>query len=396
MLNYKTNNAFFNTILVFVLVVLSFDLLTKFLITHNYQGFTRYSAIPKLLLEIGLFVVFVKNIKDNRIVLLGFFTLISIVFLSFFMFNSIIENELLFQKVYNLNKYLYLFLFAETIFTLKEKVRRDVLISIRNIFIFVGFINGLFILIGSFFEFEILRSYYSTGRFGYDGLFLYTSGTSYIYVLLIITVYYEYIKKKTKPFLIFYFIIVSLFIGTKAIWLLIILLAIVHLLFNKRVIVRNISILGLLLSSLIGVFFYKYLVNIIVNSFSFGQNLYAEHGFLSVLTSTRDLLLKKAFIYIQENWTPINYFIGGIDLYKYGVEFEFVDIFLFFGLIGLVVYLFFVKRVFFYNNYIEKYKILLFIVLMLIVALAGNFFMNIISSIFAFSVFYTMYYIDEV
>jgi hypothetical protein len=300
------------------------------------------------------------------------------------------------QKVYNLNKYLYLFLFAETIFTLKEKVRRDVLISIRNIFIFVGFINGLFILIGSFFEFEILRSYYSTGRFGYDGLFLYTSGTSYIYVLLIITVYYEYIKKKTKPFLIFYFIIVSLFIGTKAIWLLIILLAIVHLLFNKRVIVRNISILGLLLSSLIGVFFYKYLVNIIVNSFSFGQNLYAKHGFLSVLTSTRDLLLKKAFIYIQENWTPINYFIGGIDLYKYGVEFEFVDIFLFFGLIGLVVYLFFIKRVFFYNNYIEKYKILLFIVLMLIIALAGNFFMNIISSIFAFSVFYTMYYIDEV
>lgn len=51
--------------------------------------------------------------------------------------------------------------------------------------------------------------------------------------------------------------------------------------------------------------------------------------------------------YITEKWSFANYFIGGIDFNRVRVEFEIVDIFLFFGIIGIAVYALFFKNVFF-------------------------------------------------
>ena len=85
-------------------------------------------------------------------------------------------------------------------------------------------------------------------------------------------------------------------------------------------------------------------------------------------------------------------FLLAIIFYKQIIKF--IDIFLFFGIIGLIIYLLFIKRIFF-TTYYSKYKILLFIALMLVVVFAGNFFMSIISSIFAYTVFQNMEYLHE-
>ena len=191
-----------------------------------------------------------------------------------------------------------------------------------------------------------------------------------------------------------HFILVSLLIGTKAIWLFLILLGIIHFAFHKKKIIRIISTTSIILGTILVIIFHDYIIKGIINSFSYGPSLYAEHGFITVLTSTRDLLLQNAIEYIQNNWTLSNYLFGGINLLEYGVEFEFIDIFLFFGIFGLIIYLLFLKRIFFTTFY-GKYKILLFIALMLVAAFAGNFFMSIISSIFAYTVFQNMAYLNK-
>jgi len=389
-LKLNKRSDYFYTILIVIIFFFSFDFISKLLLVYDYEGFTRYSAIPKILLEVVLIVILVKNYKKNYLGILYCLVLVGIVSLSFFLTNDKSDASL-FQKIYSLNKFLYLFIFAEAMLSLKKDNRMEVLYLIRNLFIIVGITNSIFILMGMFFDFEIFRSYRYTNRFGYNGFFVKTSETSYLYILLLITSYYEYIKtyKKTKLLLMLYFVFISLLIGTKAVWMFLVLLIFIHFVFNKKSVIRYFSIFGIIIITFLSFLFDKEIINIIVNSFSFGPSLYAERGFFSVLTSTRDLLMSNAYLYVQENWNWINYLFGGIDFFKYEVEFEFVDLFLFFGSVGLIVYLLFLKRVFF-SSYIEKYKVLLFIALLLVTAFAGNFFKSIICSLLAYVVFYSM------
>lgn len=381
-------------VLLLILIVFSFDLVTKILLTNHYDGFTRYSAIPKLGIELFLFYLLFKNKINDKINIIFGASLIGISVISFIVTQNQFDTQAIFQKIYVLNKYLYLFLFATVLLNLEKKKRKEILRNIRNIVLLIGVINGLLMILGLLTDFEILRSYRYTERFGFNGLFVKTSETSYMYILLIITTYYEYINSKRKGLLCLFFIAISLLIGTKAIWLFIILLSIIHFGFHKKKIIKYLARIGMLIGALLSYVFFDHIERIIVNSFSFGPRLFAEHGFLTVLTSGRDLLLTNAMVYVNENWSLLNYVVGGIDLEAYGVEFEFVDIFLFFGILGFVIYILFLKRIFF-NGFSSKYKVLLFIALMLVAAFAGNFFMSIICSIFAYTVFQNMAYLHE-
>jgi hypothetical protein len=92
------------------------------------------------------------------------------------------------------------------------------------------------------------------------------------------------------------------------------------------------------------------------------------------------MLFNDAMHYIHENWNFLNYFIGGIDFNKVRVEFEFVDIFLFFGIIGIVVYTLFFKNAFFKKNNIV-YNLILSAIL-LISFLSGNLIVSISNTLF--------------
>ena len=377
-----------------ILIIFSFDFLTKVLLYFHFEGFTRYSAIPKLVLELVLMYLFIKNKKRDYWGIFYFFGLIGVVFFNFLTSTDELSVDFFFQKIYNLNKFLYVFLFAEVVLSLEAIKRKEILQYIRNIFIFIGAINGVFMILGMLFDIELLRAYHFTERFGYNGFFVKTSETSYLYILLIITTYYEYIHKKTKGVLCVFFIVVSLLIGTKAIWLFLLLMLIIHFVFHKRKIIRITAIAGMIFASLLGFIFQQQIIRFVVQLFSYGPNLYAEHGFITLLSSRRDLLLQDALGHIQNDWTLVNYLFGGINLLEHGVEFEFVDIFLFFGMIGLFIYLLFVNKIFLATYYGGR-KILLFTTLMLVSSLSGNFFLSIVSSVFAFVVFQSMEYWHE-
>ncbi|KAB8152152.1 hypothetical protein EZY14_015580 [Kordia sp. TARA_039_SRF] len=388
MIHKKVN---LNIVLGVILCFLLFDLITKIFHVYRISGFNRYSAIPKLFLEVYLIYLFFKNSKKDIKGISCILILIIISGINLFFTDEKITNELIFNKVYDLNKYIYSFFFAIVLLAYEKNERIKVLTYIRNVLLVIGIINGICMIIGLFTNIELLRSYEGTGRFGYNGLFVKTSETSYMYILFIISTYYEYIKTNKNGLLCLFFIFVSLLIGTKAIWLFILLLTGIHLLLHKNKFIRSVSKVGLALSVLFSFIFYDYIVKLVVNSFSFGPVIYEKHGFLTVLTSKRDLLLMDTIAYINEKGTVLNYLFGGINIRKYGSEFGIVDIFIFFGIIGIIIFTYLIKRIYF-KEFAGIHKILLLISLILVTFFAGNFFMSIMCSIFAFVVFQNMDY----
>lgn len=383
-----------SVVVILIIAVFMFDFITKCFIVFNVEGFKRYSALPKIFIEIGAVVFILKNgIKDKRIVTYVLI-LISISILSSIMSLSELSYNDLLDKLYNLNKYLFLSFFVTAFLSFKIKKRIEISIQIRDIVLAIGVINGLFMIFGFLFEYEILKAYPYTKRFGYNGFLVKTSEASYLYILLIITTYYDYIYNKTKGVLCLYFILVSFLIGTKAIWLFVILLILIHFLNHKKRQIRYFFGMGLIAGSIMIFIFKEYLTKIVVNSFSFGPEIYNEHGFITLLTSTRDLLFFNTISHLKEYGTYVIYLFGGVSLKNFSVEFEFVDLFLFFGVIGLLVYILLVNRLFLQERG-TKNKTLLFFALMCVSFFAGNFFMSVICSIFAFVIFKHMDYLNK-
>ncbi|MEM6718256.1 MAG: hypothetical protein AAF611_02975 [Bacteroidota bacterium] len=390
-ISYIKANTLFFVVLSTILLFLAFDFTTKFSNVNSYKGFSRFSAIPKTLFEILLFVLLLKNFKKVKKHLWIVGALVLITALGLLISNDTITRELVTSKAYDLNKYLYSFFFAFAILSLDEKKQYSITKSIVNIFIIIGIINALCMLLGMFTDFETLRSYPYTKRFGYNGFFVKTSETSFMYILLIITTYYQYIqtKKLSIGLCCLFFMGISLLIGTKIVWLMIMLIVATHFLLHENKVIRIIAQTGIVLLLTSIFLFYQAIEKMIINAFSFGPYIYDNHGFMAVLTSKRNILLNETMQYLSENGSFYNYLIGGINTREHGVQFEIVDILLFFGFLGLIFFSILVYRVYF-NTYAGKLKVALFVAFMLVVCFAGNFFTSIMCSIFAFVVFQHM------
>ncbi|MFK2819100.1 hypothetical protein U0L90_03160 [Flavobacteriaceae sp. LMIT009] len=302
------------------------------------------------------------------------------------------------SSLYILNKYLYVFFFIMAFSALDEEKRKNLLIQIKDVVILIGIVNGFFMFFGLFSQWEILKAYPFSNRFGYNGFFVKTSEASYLYILLIIATYFDYLVKRTNGILCLYFIFIAFLLGTKAIWIFVGLVILLHFLYNESKVVKKGFIIGLTSAVIVTLFFWTKFIELIINVFPYGSKMYQEHGIITILLSTRDILLINAIDFFKINGTWLMYLFGGNNLRDIGVEFEFIDIFLFFGLLGLIVYALLIKRSFFHplsKNTYNQHKLLLFLSLMLVAFFAGNFFMSIISSIFAFVIFRLIDFFNE-
>jgi hypothetical protein len=392
---FKQNtNKYWNIAALVVVLIFLFDFITKCIIIFDIDGFKRYSAIPKTLLEIGIVALLLKKKAIRYPILIYLLILVSI-----FVLNNILKiNQFkwgdFLSNLYILNKYLYVFFFIMAYSTLEEKRRKNLLIQIKDIVILIGIVNGVFMILGLLTQWEILKSYPFSSRFGYNGFFVKTSEASYLYILLVITTYFDYLVKRTNGILCLYFIFIAFLLGTKAIWVFVGLVMLLHFFYNERRVVKKGFIIALTSTITIMLFSWTKFIELIINVFPYGSKMYQEHGIITVLLSTRDILLISAIDFLKINGTWLMYLFGGNNLRDIGVEFEFIDIFLFFGLLGLIVYALLIKRSFFSRS-CNKHKALLFFSLMLVTFFAGNFFMSIISSIFAFVIFENMDYSER-
>ncbi|WP_157515075.1 hypothetical protein [Gaetbulibacter saemankumensis] len=348
--------------------------------------------LPKIFIEVGaIFLILKKGIKDKKLIT---YLLMLIGLSAISMVNIPFNLNDIFDKLYVLNKYLFLSVFAVAFLSFEEDIRIKIIIQIRNTILVLGIINGLFMVFGLISQWEILKAYPNTHRFGYNGFLLKTSEASYLYILLIITTYYDYFLNKKNGILCLYFVAISFFLGTKAVWLFVTLLVSIHFLLHKKKQLRYIYSICIMTCFLVFYFFNDFIIRTVVSLFSFGPEIYNKHGFITFITSTRDLLLINTLNHLKEYGTYIIYFFGGINLKNFGVEFEFVDLFLFFGAFGLIVYILIIKRLFF-TEY-TKIKLLVFLALMCVAFFAGNFFVSFICSLFAYAVFKYMDYLNRI
>ena len=278
------------------------------------------------------------------------------------------------------NKYIFAFIIFQAIYKLKEQENLvEVLVSIlENIFL----INSIIILVGAVFHIDLLRSYpgIRSQRFGYIGFIPAVNEATLFYLIGISLSYYRRYILKIRTYKFFIIVSASLLLGTKAIYLILVSLLLLHLIrtssFKAKVIV---------LSTLTILFFaIKYYLTTADAQVRFNLffRLANEYGIMSMLLSSRDLLLKNRFFANMEFWSPINYLTGGQNQLKFLIEMDLFDMFLIFGALGSVLYLalFFTSLFTFKKNrFFNLYFILIYF---FVAALGGHFFASALNALY--------------
>lgn len=234
-----------------------------------------------------------------------------------------------------------------------------------RVFEYIILFNAFIIIIGFVFNISVFRTYLGD-RFGFNGLFVTSAASSYIYSITLIFLFSKYKENlfKSIPNLI---IILSIFlVGTKVCYLFLACFFLVYFLkysvISKKIIISlfvTILFLGLYL------FFFKY---------GIFNEIRERDGLISSVMSHRDrLFLEETIPYIQEHWGSLNYLFGGVSDLSTKSQIEFIDIFYFFGIIGgFCYYYIFLKEFLVFKMNI--YLVILLSVLFILVLLGGNFF----------------------
>ncbi len=349
--------------LIFVLLVLT-ELIYKILITQ-FGIDVKISASFKLLLQ-GFFMV--QIIRDNYKKLWPLLAL-----LGCFLIGQVgqVDNQVLQKNLWFFDKYAFILLTLLYVNTLHNRARYFKLLA----WCFEGFlmINSLAILLGAIFQIDLFETY-SSSRFGYNGLILRSGAASYIYIIgLFYALHQVIVAKNNKWLLLFITAIASFLLGTKSIylgWGFVFLYLIWQLGWLKKIWVK--VLFGLLI--ILIMVLWKPLLEFIFSLSSTFQKVYEQDGLFSSLFSLRDKHLMEEMIpLMQEQWTWKNYLFGGGFNMHWRSQFGLLDLFYFFGIIGMVLYLFTFWKIFvtFKRNFFTN---IVLGCLFVIMALSAHFF----------------------
>jgi len=351
--------------------------LTKFFFYSNYE-FYRFGVYIKISF-VCLYLF--SHYKSKVLKVLFFFYLIHLLGLLFLknessLFLNIKSNLLYFSK------YTFIFIIID-LFINYCNTKSAISKVIKLLFKILNF-NFVLICIGLIANISYLKTYKYPFRFGFDGLFQMNSHASYIYIFASIFVFYEAIKHKTYSRNLIIIILSSMLVGTKAIYLFYALLTI-YLLSHFRL-WKSFMTFAVLGCSLIYLFRESVLVFVTKKAPLF-MDLNDNFGLFTALTSTRNMLFEETFSKIVSHnyWSLPNFFFGGSYFNEIRTEFGFIDLYLFWGGIGGVCFL-----IYYYNKlfkYFTKNTFLKFSLysLIVVVALAGNFFTNAVISVYVVS-----------
>ena len=337
-------------------------------------GSNRYAIIIKglFILAIIIYYLFTARAKNFKF-LLALVPLIVFFFIGQIVLSINFESNNILENTNSLFKYLFLiFLFIPAYDILLHNKYPKRLLKYYKLIISI---NSVLIIIGLMFSSIIFTTYPSIHRFGYDGLIVAQNEASYIFIFALTTVYYRRFYLNIKEFFFWLVIISSIFVATKAVFLFLLLLISFHIIKKlsfKQIIVFLVSIILLLIA-----FIFSPLTYIFENSWQIFMNGYNKHGLLWALLSGRNTFIYDKMIpLINDIWIFPNYFFGGQDVSTFLIEMEFIDIFLFFGILGTVVYSFIMFNIFSYIPFNRGFKIFFILSLLAIIATAGHFFQS--------------------
>lgn len=373
--------------LIYLFVILFFigDAVTTVLYKQGME-FYRFSLIIRMFFEIlclGYLIINAKKyVSVNK-------ALILIICLSFFYF---IGNDIYFlntgdmnivENIILLNKYLFFFIVYYFIYMIFKDSDTN-LRKLFNLYETIIILNSILIFIGFIFKIDFLKSY-GDFRFGYKGLIFAQNEVSLFYLIAFFYSIYKF-RYENKIILLLVVLVASFLLGTKVGMFLIPSITLMYFMFFYK---RWISSISITLLGLILLFFIinvKMLIHesftLLIKNKAFAYVIYHfQYGdFMTALFSGRNNLLYSKFIPdIKENWNIINYLFGGTNLLRAGTEMDLFDLFLSFGIMGSLLYLYLLYKVIIFKN---KYwfSFILFIVYLITAFLSGHFFTSALNS----------------
>ena len=358
-------------------------------------NFIRYTAVVKILLLIFYAVFFIfhfnsflKNKLQKQILyviigLCGLFLLSNV-----FPFNYTNFNP------YNtefLAKYLF---FPITFLTFYQVLIKPELNSkLFKYYEYFFLFNLIIIFISFLFNIEFFKSYHHPDRFGFSGFIYRTNQISYVSIIFILIYYYKsQILKRKANLLLFATILVSLLVGTKRIYFFLILLFFFHLFRIRKTF--NIKTFFIVIFSTVGIYFLRgKIVDLFISKFAVFIRIYDQKGFLASLLSYRNNLLAETYNeQILPNWKFFNYIFGGSDFTIIRPEMDVIDLYFFFGLIGIILYIIFIKNILKPLNTKNQFMRFTLVTILLIAFVSSGFFN---SSNIPFVFFFSLFYLNE-
>jgi hypothetical protein len=225
--------------------------------------------------------------------------------------------------------------------------------------------NSLLLIIGVFTDLYVLKTY--TGdRFGYNGVFLTSSTSTYVYYFALGYFYFTYKQAMLRNWKFWVVVASCLLVGTKSLYLGFVLFVIVVLLDSTLKHKKLILALGGI-ASITGLYVILYHVPQFVQ-------IREQEGIITSILSYRDqLFLDQTLPYIQENWKLVNYLFGGVADFTLRSQMDFIDVFFFWGILGGILYLSIYGKTFFSFN-LKPAHWFYFLSVGAMVCFAGNFF----------------------
>ncbi len=246
-------------------------------------------------------------------------------------------------------------------------------------------LNSVLILLNLMTDFAWALTYFKGSRFGHQGVLLYHAESAYIYFLGVALFLFEFRRNQSKVNLLLLIlnIAAALLLGTKKSYMLIGLLTL-YVLYQYR---RSVTMYIISAVTAVMVFVSREVIDrLLSEQFKVLYRVYENDGLLSMLLSYRnELFLNNTLPFIRSEWKILNVLFGGPKLHEYRSEMELVDLFLFVGIAGILLY-----AIWFYwlNKLLVKtvYGKYLLLCLIATALLSGNLLASINTSIIFFFV----------
>lgn len=308
--------------LLIVLIIIS-EFATKIL-RHHFKDFLSPSLILKSVFLILISYLIIKTLKDKL-------TLYLIILLGFLIFEFLILRfEVNIDFYFYGIRYLYFLFFI----ILLKKYNKSSKQSILIFFDYFLFVNTFLIFIGLIFEVDYFETYRGT-RIGFNGLLNMVSDTNYIYALYILINFLYPIVRRNK-IIIFINIIIAILVGTKmVVFLSFIFLANSIYKKSSKMFFTIISALLLLI-----IVFKNAVINSLKVLFKEHLFLYDSEGLLSAISSTRLQNAINSGYKIYNDNTITDTLFYNRKFINLRVEMELFDLVLFWGLMGVIIYIY--------------------------------------------------------
>lgn len=355
---------------VIVLILFFLSELSTTIAYDTRMSFYNFSLVVKALFIAYVALDLLKNFKTHKNTVLFLIGISGVFFIGQLSFNhftlgpNFLENCIYFGR--------YIFVFFVMLFLVNNKHS----FSPKFYYVYekIVILNSIIVITTIVFDLPIFKTYYN--RFGSSGAFMTPSMITYFNAFALTYFLHKYINKRKNLIELILVSIVCFLTGTKAL-IFFFLLTLFHFTLLQRLYAKKsfymfffgLIVLLILLKDKITEFIFVNFKPLLV--------VYEERGLISSLTSLRDVNFRNNFFpVISEKWSLYNFLFGGTDFEIYRVEFEIFDVFLFFGIVGMLLYLFFYFKNIMNFNKMKRFGKVQMGILILTALISGNFLNN--------------------